>query len=385
MRLLVLGAGGVIGSAVARESVTRGHDVHGLLRPSTSAERLHACNDILTCHRHDLEDIAALSALIGRIEPQAIVHAAFPAGHARTHETRLQMLQHGLIGSLSLLEALSRARSRANLVYLGSAISYGATGIPHHPSHRLQPGLGVPDRIRKLPWGGADGVRTISFTAARDLPWPLLGMLNVAKALIISNEFFKNRSADGGLADVARVQVIDNPERVVPRAFLAGSAEGVADAEEASNKIFDGAKPRDVQQHSFVEGLPAPAVYEAQGEVAVTGSGDRLEFDVSGSSGHRLLVVNELYFSGWRAFVDGSETPLLAANAVMRAVVLPPSARSVVMTYEPFARGAWAIFLYVFGAVLLILGLLVAARAQNSQRSAISGCKTVDGARALEV
>jgi nucleoside-diphosphate-sugar epimerase len=140
MRLLVLGAGGVIGSAVARESVTRGHDVHGLLRPSTSAERLHACNDILTCHRHDLEDIAALSALIGRIEPQAIVHAAFPAGHARTHETRLQMLQHGLTGSLSLLEALSRARSRANLVYLGSAISYGATGIPHHPSHRLQPG-----------------------------------------------------------------------------------------------------------------------------------------------------------------------------------------------------------------------------------------------------
>jgi nucleoside-diphosphate-sugar epimerase len=140
MRLLVLGAGGAIGSAVARESVRRGHDVHGLLRPSTSAERLVACNATIFCHRHDLEDVAALSALIERVEPQAIVHAAFPAGHARTHETRVQMLQHGLIGSLSLLEALSRARSRANLIYLGSAISYGATGIPHHPSHRLQPG-----------------------------------------------------------------------------------------------------------------------------------------------------------------------------------------------------------------------------------------------------
>lgn len=140
MRLLVLGVGGVIGSAVARASVGRGHDVHGLLRPSTSGERLDACNDIVTCHRHDLEDVAALSALIERTEPQAIVHAAFPGGHARTHETRLQMLQHGLIGSLSLLEALSRARSRANLVYLGSAISYGTTGMPHHPSHRLQPG-----------------------------------------------------------------------------------------------------------------------------------------------------------------------------------------------------------------------------------------------------
>jgi uncharacterized membrane protein YfhO len=76
-------------------------------------------------------------------------------------------------------------------------------------------------------------------------------------------------------------------------------------------------------------------------------------------------VVNELYFSGWRAFVDGNETPILAANSVMRAVVLPPSAKSVVMTYEPFARSVWAISLYLFGGVLLILGLLAAVRAQR--------------------
>ncbi|MFL6822639.1 MAG: NAD-dependent epimerase/dehydratase family protein, partial [Xanthobacteraceae bacterium] len=61
MRLLVLGAGGVIGSAVARESVRRGHDVHGLLRPSTSTERLDACNETITHHRHDLDDVAALA------------------------------------------------------------------------------------------------------------------------------------------------------------------------------------------------------------------------------------------------------------------------------------------------------------------------------------
>jgi hypothetical protein len=226
-------------------------------------------------------------------------------------------------------------------------------------------GLGVPDRIRKLPWGQADGVRTISFTAARDLPWPLLGMLNVARALIVSNEFFKNRSADGGLADVSRVQIIDNPEPVLPRAFLAASAEGVADAAQAAKKIFDGNRPRDVRERSFVEGLPAPAVYEGKGEVAVVGSGDRLEFDVSASSGNRLLVVNELYFSGWRAFVDGNEMPILAANAVMRAVLLPPGAKSVVMTYQPFARSVWANFLYLLGAVLLAIGLLVAARTQS--------------------
>jgi hypothetical protein len=226
-------------------------------------------------------------------------------------------------------------------------------------------GLGVPERVRRLPWGPAEGVRTISFTAAKDLPWPLLGLLNVRKALIVGNEFFKNSSADGGLADVARIEIIENPAPVLPRAFLAASAEGVADAAEASKKMFQGGRPRDVRERSFVEGLPAEAVYQTTGEVAVRGSGDRLEFDVSSSSGQRLLVVNELYFSGWRAFVDGNETPILPANAVMRAVVLPPGAKSVVMTYQPFARGIWAISLYLLGAVLLAIGLLAAVRAQN--------------------
>jgi hypothetical protein len=198
----------------------------------------------------------------------------------------------------------------------------------------------------------------------------------VRKAVIVSNEFFKNVSADGGLADVARIQMMDNAEPVLPRAFLAASAEGVADAAEAANRIFEGNRPRDVQQHSFVEGLPAPGVYDAKGEVAVVGSGDRLEFDVSASSGHRLLVVNELYFSGWRAFVDGRETPLLAANVMMRAVLLPPDAKSVVMTYKPFARSIWAIFLYFSGGVLLILGLLAVARAQKAERSRLSSCQS---------
>jgi hypothetical protein len=107
------------------------------------------------------------------------------------------------------------------------------------------------------------------------LPWPLLGFLNVRKAVIVSNEFFKNHSADGGLAEVARLQIIDNPAPVLPRAFLAASADGVADAAEAAKKVFDGDRPRDVQERSFVEGLAAPAMYDAKGEVAVAGSGDR--------------------------------------------------------------------------------------------------------------
>jgi hypothetical protein len=55
--------------------------------------------------------------------------------------------------------------------------------------------------------------------------------------------------------------------------------------------------------------------------------------------------------------------------------VLPPNAKSVVMTYQPFARTKWAIILYLWGSVLLMLGVLAAATLGKSSR----------GPRALDV
>jgi nucleoside-diphosphate-sugar epimerase len=61
------------------------------------------------------------------------------AGHAHTPEERSQMMQRGLGCSLSVITAIRSAGFRGAVVYLGGATSYGATGIPHHPSARLEP------------------------------------------------------------------------------------------------------------------------------------------------------------------------------------------------------------------------------------------------------
>lgn len=47
MRLLVLGAGGALGSAAAREAVRHGHEVHALLRPATDNRRIACCEEAL--------------------------------------------------------------------------------------------------------------------------------------------------------------------------------------------------------------------------------------------------------------------------------------------------------------------------------------------------
>jgi hypothetical protein len=181
-----------------------------------------------------------------------------------------------------------------------------------------------------------------------------LGFLNVSKAIVVSTEFYLNRTRDGKEFPVRRLTMIDNHEPVVPRAFLSRSAVPVNNAPEAVQKIFSDGKAADVVDRSYVEGLPTTMDFEAWGQVAIAGSGDRLEIDVSGTSGRRLLVINDLYFPGWHAFVDGREVPILPANSVMRSVLLPPEAKHVVMIFRPFARTTQALYFYLGGSVLLL-------------------------------
>ena len=68
-----------------------------------------------------------------------------------------------------------------------------------------------------------------------------------------------------------------------------------------------------------------------------------------------ILVLSDTYYPGWRAFVDGVESPILRANHVFRAVVVPTGAEEVVFSYEPdsFRYG----LLVSVAAVALWLGL----------------------------
>jgi hypothetical protein len=49
----------------------------------------------------------------------------------------------------------------------------------------------------------------------------------------------------------------------------------------------------------------------------------------------RLLVVNESWSEGWRARVDGTETPIYRANYLVQGVVVPPGEHEVVFNYDP--------------------------------------------------
>jgi hypothetical protein len=70
----------------------------------------------------------------------------------------------------------------------------------------------------------------------------------------------------------------------------------------------------------------------------------------------RLLVVNESWSEGWRARVDGIETPIYRVNYLVQGVVVPPGEHEVVFNYDP---PIFKVGLVISGVSLLgLLGLL---------------------------
>ncbi len=78
---------------------------------------------------------------------------------------------------------------------------------------------------------------------------------------------------------------------------------------------------------------------------------DQVVVDVAAKR-QSLLLLTDIFYPGWRAYVDGIEAPVLRANFCFRAVLVPAGARQVVFRYDP-----WSFKIGVAASLLTLLGL----------------------------
>lgn len=98
-----------------------------------------------------------------------------------------------------------------------------------------------------------------------------------------------------------------------------------------------------VLRASDLRAREAPKTALAESEVHVVHhEATRTKLDVR-SSAPAWLVVAQPFYPGWRARVNGAETPILRANRAFQAVEVPAGSCEIELTYEPdsFRRGAW--------------------------------------------
>jgi hypothetical protein len=139
-------------------------------------------------------------------------------------------------------------------------------------------------------------------------------------------------TGDALMNEPVRVLQVPDP---LPRAY-AVSGVRIADQADALRTLLDPSfDPR--REIVLPSGRAAAADPAFRGQALITRLGaDRVALDATLSAPGYVVLV-DAYDPGWRAWVDGSETPLLRANVAFRAVAVGAGRHTVELRYRPRA------------------------------------------------
>lgn len=134
MRILLTGAAGFIGAALAKRLLSEGHEIVGIdnlndyysvrLKRDRLDEVARAGGERFAFQQIDISDSVALVDALGGYDIDAIVHLAAQAGVRYSLQNPAAYVQSNLVGHLNILE-LARSRRVAHMVYASSSSVYG--------------------------------------------------------------------------------------------------------------------------------------------------------------------------------------------------------------------------------------------------------------------
>lgn len=150
-RILVTGAAGFIGSALAARLADQGNEVIGCdnfndyYTPRLKHDRVSA---LLTprgvnCHPVDIADSGAVNEVFREFRPHRVVHFAAQAGVRYSLENPVAYVQSNLVGFANILEACRHGCVR-HLLYASSSSVYGANKtVPFRETDRTDEPLSL--------------------------------------------------------------------------------------------------------------------------------------------------------------------------------------------------------------------------------------------------
>lgn len=145
---------------------------------------------------------------------------------------------------------------------------------------------------------------------------------------------------------------------VFSRIFLADQVVVEEDSQVIIDRIFD--PDFDLRETVIIEEeLPADFILKNQksGEVKLIAyHPNQVEIETD-SSDNKVLFLSDVFYPGWRAYLDGRKVKVYRANFVFRSVAVPKGKHRVVFSYEPqsFYLGLKITFI---GGILFIIWLL---------------------------
>jgi len=197
---------------------------------------------------------------------------------------------------------------------------------------------------------------------------PLLDLLGVRYVIVPSIDYL-DREDQAALARLsaplyedARIRILGN-SAAFPRAWLVHAAQQLPTDAALAALVAGRVDARAVALVEVPPPLLAAPDDPALDEAVVTADNPDLLTVRTVSTAPGLLMLGEIYYPAWRAFVDDAPVSLYAADGALRAVSVPAGTHSVTLRYESFTL--WLGSLISLAALALLIGAsVVAALAQ---------------------
>jgi GDP-mannose 4,6-dehydratase len=146
-RVLITGAGGFVGSYLARNLLGKGTSVYGLVRDHTDsgspAEESGSGKSRMVRITGDLEDIRSLDRAMEISTPDIVFHLAAQSYVPRSFSDPLETTRINCIGTNNLLESVRKGECDPVVVFAGSSEEYGLVFSSHLQYEQLKKQYGV--------------------------------------------------------------------------------------------------------------------------------------------------------------------------------------------------------------------------------------------------
>ncbi|HTJ14156.1 MAG TPA: YfhO family protein [Dinghuibacter sp.] len=170
-----------------------------------------------------------------------------------------------------------------------------------------------------------------------------------------------------------QAQAQQNPGALGP-CWLVKTVDFV-DGPAAAMKALDNFNPLDtaVVENSFKGDVPFMPQHDSAATIGLIRNDNDLAWYRSSSTSNEFAVFSEIYYSrGWRAYVDGIETPIVKTDYLLRGLPLKPGKHEIRFEFHPDAYftglkvggiGAALILLLLAGAIVTDVRKKQAAKA----------------------
>lgn len=144
-------------------------------------------------------------------------------------------------------------------------------------------------------------------------------------------------------------------KNALPKAILVGNYEVEQDKQKIVDKIFS--KDFDIKSQSILEKDPGIKQTDVSGSVIITNySPNQIDLKVN-SDNEGLVIINDNYYPGWKANVNGKLEEVRLANYSFRGIKVPAGESNIKVYYEPDSfRLGLVLSAFSILAVGLILG-----------------------------